>query len=149
MDAIQRLLAIEEIKQLKARYFRCVDARDWEGYRAVFAGDALFDIRADMPEGGIVTGGDEIIKLVRPSLTGDVISVHHGHCPEIEITSDTTAKGIWAMEDKLYWTQNSGFPISRLHGMGHYHETYSKKDGHWRIQTMKLTRIRVETWGWD
>jgi hypothetical protein len=149
MEAIQRLLAIEDIKRLKARYFRCVDARDWEGYRAVFADDVLFDISDDMPEGGIVTGGDDVIKLVRLSFTGDVISVHHGHCPEIEITSETTAKGIWAMEDKLYWTRDSGFPISRLHGMGHYHETYSKKDGQWRIQTMKLTRIRVETWGWE
>ena len=28
-------------------------------------------------------------------------TVHHGHMPDIEITSPTTAKGIWAMEDKL------------------------------------------------
>jgi ketosteroid isomerase-like protein len=149
MDAIQRLLTIEEIKQLKARYFRCVDARDWEGYRAVFADDVLFDISQDMPEGGIVHGGEEAAAIARKHLTSDVVSVHHGHCPEIEITSETTAKGIWAMEDKLYWTRESGFPISRLHGMGHYRETYTKKDGHWRIQTMKLTRIRVDTWGWE
>jgi hypothetical protein len=126
MDAIQRLLTIEEIKQLKARYFRCVDARDWEGYRAVFADDVLFDISQDMPEGGIVHGGEEAAAIARKHL-----------------------KGIWAMEDKLYWTRESGFPISRLHGMGHYRETYTKKDGHWRIQTMKLTRIRVDTWGWE
>jgi hypothetical protein len=29
-----------------------------------------------------------------------------------------------------------------LHGYGHYHETYEKLDGEWRIKTMKLTRLR-------
>ena len=29
MNPIDRLIAIEEIKQLKARYFRCVDTKDW------------------------------------------------------------------------------------------------------------------------
>ena len=31
----------------------------------------------------------------------DVVTVHHGHMPEIELTSPTTARGIWAMEDML------------------------------------------------
>ena len=29
------LLAIEEIRQLKARYFRCIDTRDWAGFRSL------------------------------------------------------------------------------------------------------------------
>ena len=34
MTTVDELLAIEEIKQLKARYFRCVDTKDWEGFGA-------------------------------------------------------------------------------------------------------------------
>ena len=43
IDPVTRLIAIEEIKQLKARYFRCMDTKDYTGLRAVFADDAVFD----------------------------------------------------------------------------------------------------------
>jgi hypothetical protein len=71
-----------------------------------------------------------------------VVTVHHGHMPEIEITSDDTATGIWAMEDKLRWPEGS--PIGWMHGYGHYHETYERVDGAWRIKTLTLTRLRID-----
>jgi hypothetical protein len=44
------------------------------------------------------------------------------------------------MEDKLIWRDGS-----RLHGYGHYHETYRKEaDGEWRIATLDLTRLRLD-----
>lgn len=144
MNDIERLLAIEEIKQLKARYFRCVDTKDWEGYRSVLADDVVVDITEDMPEGGLVVGGDAAAEIVRRSLTADIVSVHHGHCPEIEVLTPTTARGVWAMEDKLSWGPASAFPGQTMHGMGHYTETYEKTDCGWRIKTMKLTRLRCD-----
>lgn len=39
------LLAIEEIKHLRAHYFQCTDCRGWNGLREVFAPDAEFDHR--------------------------------------------------------------------------------------------------------
>ena len=42
----------------------------------------------------------------------DVVTVHHGHMPEIELTSPTTARGIWAMEDMLRYPD--GHEIARL-----------------------------------
>jgi hypothetical protein len=32
MTDVERLLAIQEIEHLKARYFRCVDTKDWGGF---------------------------------------------------------------------------------------------------------------------
>ena len=29
VDAIERLVAIEDIKRTKAKYFRCMDTKDW------------------------------------------------------------------------------------------------------------------------
>ena len=43
------------------------------------------------------------------------------------------------MEDMLRWPNGS-----ELHGFGHYHETYEKADGRWRIKTMTLTRLRMD-----
>ena len=142
MNGIEKLLAIEEIKQLKARYFRSVDTRDWEGLKGVFAPDGIFDISQDVP-GCILSGPEKIAEAVSVPLT-DCVSVHHGHCPEIELTSDTTAKGIWAIEDMLRWAENSTARIRTLHGHGHYVETYERVDGRWFIETMKLTRLRVD-----
>ncbi len=142
MDNIEKLLAIEEIKQLKARYFRCVDTKDWQGYREVFADDVDFDISDDMPD-GVFTGADRAVAAAREGLA-DCTSIHHGHCPEIEITSDTTATGVWAMEDMLRWSESSETPNQTLHGYGHYFEQYQKISGRWYIKKMKLARLRVD-----
>jgi hypothetical protein len=128
---------IEAIKQLKARYFRTMDTKDWEGMRQVFSPDVHIDTSTD--GGGVIDGADTFIDFIRETLN-DVTTVHHGHMPEIELTSDTTATGVWAMEDHLWWPEGS--PIQHLHGYGHYHETYVKQAPGWRIATLTLTRLR-------
>jgi hypothetical protein len=143
MDSIDRLLAIEEIKSLKARYFRCVDTKDWKAFEAVFTADASFDVSEDLP-GCILIGRSRIAKFVSASLA-DCLTIHHGHCPEIEITSDTTARGIWAMEDLLRWSATSpSRPNQSLHGYGHYIETYAKDGDRWLISTLALRRLRID-----
>jgi SnoaL-like domain len=141
MEHDERLAAVEEIKRLKARYFRCMDTKDWDGFAAVFAPDAEMDMRGEDPASGLNHGAQVIADYVRNAVDA-VVTVHHGHMPEIELTSDTTATGIWAMEDKLRWPDGS--PISWMHGYGHYHETYERVDGEWRIKTLTLTRLRVD-----
>ena len=38
----------------------------------------------------------------------------------------------------------AGAPIGTLHGYGHYHETYEKGAGGWRITTSTLTRLHTD-----
>ena len=139
MNDVEKLLAIEEIKNLKARYLRCVDTKDWLGFKAVFAPDGRLDFADDVA--GCVLIGPEIADGVSRLLAG-CDSIHHGHCPEIEITSDTTATGIWAMEDLLRWGDESSNQTA--HGYGHYFETYEKASGRWYIKETKLRRLRVD-----
>jgi len=139
MDEIERMTAIEDIRRLKARYFRCLDTKDWDGFRDVFAADAEMDMRPEAGERGLVHGNQAIADFVH-GVVGDVETVHHGHMPEIDLTSATTATGVWAMEDLLRWP--AGGPFGSMHGWGHYHETYTKEGGSWRIQTLALTRLR-------
>ena len=143
MNDIEKLLALEDIKALKARYFRYVDTKDWDGYESLFAPDAQIDLSDDMP-GDFIIGPANIRRRASEPLTG-CVSIHHGHCPEIEFTSDTTARGIWAMEDMLRWQEDNALvPIKSLHGYGHYFETYERIAGRWVIKTMKLKRLRVD-----
>ena len=84
---------VEAIRQLKARYFRTMDTKDWNGMRRMFADDVVMDTTAS--GGGVITGADEFMAFLRETLA-DATTVHHGHMPEIEVTSPTTANGIWA-----------------------------------------------------
>lgn len=127
---------LEAIRQLKARYFRHLDTKDWPALRQVFADDVVVDTTD--AGGSVVTGADAFVAALQRLLDG-VLTVHHGHMPEITLTSATTATGIWAMEDLLRFPDGS-----ELHGWGHYHETYAKADGTWRITTLRLTRLRVD-----
>jgi uncharacterized protein (TIGR02246 family) len=127
---------IEAIRQLKARYFRTMDTKDWAGMRRVFADGVVMDTTSS--GGGVISGADEFLAFLEPTLR-DVVTVHHGHMPEIELRSATTATGIWSMEDMLRWPDGS-----EMHGYGHYHETYAKVDGEWRIATSTLTRLRTD-----
>ena len=126
---------LEEIKKLKARYFRGLDTKDWDLYASVFATDIVVDLRK---AGGQLFHGREAFMEYARAMT-IVQSVHQGHMPEIDFTSPTAATGVWALEDYNIWqdgTQN--------HGWGHYLETYVKLPQGWRIQSTKLTRLRVE-----
>jgi hypothetical protein len=127
---------IESIRQLKARYFRMMDTKDWDGLAAVFADDVEIDMTGE--GGGVTHGVAEYLPFLRQHIE-TVVTVHHGHMPEIELTSPTTATAIWAMEDELWWPE--GGPIRHLHGYGHYHETYEKTPAGWRIKTMTISRL--------
>jgi hypothetical protein len=145
MDPAEQLLAAEEIKQLKARYFRCMDTKDWDGFAHVFAPDAVMDMseEAGASPGDVAhvtRGAADIAAMAEAGMEG-VQTVHHGHMPEIEILSPTTARGVWAMEDLLRWPAG---PVRSLRGFGHYHDTYVKTDAGWRIQSTSLTRLRVD-----
>ncbi|MGH7842996.1 MAG: nuclear transport factor 2 family protein [Candidatus Binataceae bacterium] len=143
MTDVERLLAIEEIRQLKARYFRCMDTKDWAGFTAVFAPDASVDYTPPSADSSDwkATGAANVVALVR-SVVERAVSIHHGHMAEVEITSPTTARAVFAMEDLIYWPEGSRHKT--MHGWGHYHETYEKISGRWMIKTLVLTRLRVE-----
>ena len=99
MNDTERLVEIEAIKQLKARYQRAVDTKDWELMRSVLAEDAVSVYNSGKHS---YEGRENIVAFLSdPKGLGntDIVSMHHAHTPEIEITSDTTAIGTWYLED--------------------------------------------------
>jgi uncharacterized protein (TIGR02246 family) len=127
---------LEAIRHLKARYFRTMDAQDWAAMRQVFADDVVVD--TSEAGGGVVRGADEFMAFLQDALRG-AVTVHQGHMPEIDLTSETTATGIWALNDIVIWPNGM-----RLDGYGHYHETYEKGADGWRIKSSKLTRLHTD-----
>ncbi len=149
MSAADRLVAIEEIRQLKARYFRYIDQKDWESWRALFAADFVAE--------GQVVGPDGMIKHIQENgLYDRVGTVFHGHMPEIDILSPTTARGIWAADFRLYYPPGQPYPTTgkeavllgkSSHTYAHYYETYVKVDGNWKLQSMDIKLRRIDDLG--
>ncbi len=74
---------------LKARYFRFLDTKDWAGTE-VF--EPQFEHEMEMEQQRINGPREQFVEFVSQALE-DVMTVHHGHNPEIELTSPTTARG--------------------------------------------------------
>ena len=133
----QRLADLEEIKQLKARYFRLMDTKQWKEWGDVFTEDC--SMQNGPPGEEPVQGRAAIVDYVRASIEA-VVTVHHGHMPEITFHGEDSASGVWAMFDQL---RGPGFEVD---GWGHYHDDYRRcADGRWRIARTRLTRLRVES----
>ncbi|WNG89477.1 nuclear transport factor 2 family protein [Mycobacterium sp. ITM-2016-00317] len=135
-DPVVALAEIEAVKQLKARYCRYLDTKEWDGWRSLFADDLHSD--TSRAGGKVIVGADEFVAFTRKSL-GDRATVHQVHAPEIELTSPTTARAVWALEDVVRLG-----PGINLRGYGHYRETYQKIDGRWLITASTLTRLRED-----
>lgn len=138
MDDPAALLEIESIKQLKARYCRHLDAKDWVAWRELFAEDFVSEIVDSASR--VIVGADEFVTYTRQTIgKRSQPTVHQVHAPEISLTSPTTARGIWALNDVVRL-----IPIITLRGYGHYHEKYEKTDGQWRLKSSRLTRLRED-----
>jgi hypothetical protein len=138
MSDLDRLVAIEDIKQLKSRRDRAVDSKDWATLEALHAPDHQSHNEGMAPW----RTAAEMIAAIRAGLEG-VVSVHQCHTPDITFESPTRANGVWAMEDYLSWKQ--GEAEHWIRGYGFYEETYEKRDGRWVFVWRRLRRLKVDT----
>ena len=157
MNNIDELLAIEQIKQLKARYCRTVDTKDWASCEALFASDFVGESGASTgkPSGwdlkdlglgvigaGQMKGGASWVERARKNI-GENISLHHAMLPEIELISSTTARAVWAVHFGVRGVK--GAPFRTMDGHGHYYDTYELIAARWIIKSMKLVIQSIET----
>lgn len=132
------LATIEEIRQLKYRYFRTLDLKMWDEFGDCLAEDVVarygtqamdkplhYDNRAD------------VVEFMAGNLGEGIVTIHIANHPEIEVHGDT-ATGSWAFEDTVIVPD---FKII-IRGGGYYIDEYRKDaDGKWRIAATKYERI--------
>ncbi len=143
---VERLVDLELIKQLKARYFRLIDSKQWVAFRDLFTDDCKHYYVMPGEGNENFSTNDEYFVTMESTLTNG-ITTHHGHMPEITFLSDFEAQGIWAMFDYVQVDAPSGRVC--IMGYGHYFETYRKcDDGKWRISSKRNQRLRVDQVPW-
>jgi SnoaL-like domain len=132
------LVALEEIRQVKYRYLRCVDLKLWDEMADVFTADATADYGTHAVRGSLnLRGRDEILSYLRENLGPNIITVHRCGQPEIAIDGDN-ATGTWSFEDTVMATD---FRVV-IKGAAFYEDTYQRgEDGRWRISHIGYTRI--------
>jgi SnoaL-like domain len=144
MTPTEKLLSIEEIRSVKARYCRFLDTKNWVGLAGLFTVDAVLDVKEDTGQEPFI-GRDLLIEQIRRAVI-HAKSAHQVHTPEIELLGAHEANIIWAMQDRVVWDEgHSPLPgVKSITGFGHYHERYVRQEGRWLIASLKLTRLYVE-----
>ena len=135
MTDIETLLAIEAIKQLKARYFRALDTNDW----GLFASTLTNECIGDYSDGDLAfKNRDEIVSFMRNNLSGKkMLTLHQGHTPEITLLDKNNASGTWYLEDTVLALKAN----LRIYGAAIYTDEYHKEQSEWRINTTSYKRI--------
>ncbi|MEU8798589.1 nuclear transport factor 2 family protein [Spirillospora sp. NPDC048819] len=131
------LNALEEIRQVKYRYLRCLDLKDWDGFAGTLTEDALgaYGTRA-VGEPLRLEGRDAIVDYMRDNLGPDITTVHFAGQPEIRVDGDK-AEGTWCLEDTVI---AKAFRVL-IRGSAFYEETYRRcADGGWRISGIGYER---------
>ncbi len=134
----------QKIGQLKARYCRYVDTKDWAGFANLFAQNP--ELRFYDENGGLVAGFDaaeEFVALTKAYLTGTK-TIHQVHNAEIDVVSEREVRAIWSMEDYLLFPEGDDGRLASMRGFGHYHETWKLEAGEWKIAKIELRRTILE-----
>jgi uncharacterized protein (TIGR02246 family) len=138
--ALQRLVEIEAIRQLKARYCYCVAHEDWTEFERLFAPELQFIT----PDGALYDGRKVFMAyhvevLQKPKVWGVV----RCFTSQIDITGPDAAHGVWQMEDVHVWPTGGDKRVGH-HGYGHYHEDYVRSAEGWRFKVIRVTYERME-----
>jgi ketosteroid isomerase-like protein len=129
---------LEAIRRLKYAYFRTLDLKQFDALGELLTEDCT----SSYEDGKTVLEGRASIVEWLASVLSDpgMITEHHGHHPEITLTSDTTAEGTWYLQDRVI------VPAADLEigGTAFYADRYRLGDGGWRIAHTGYTRVFEE-----
>jgi hypothetical protein len=141
---LRALEDLEAIKRLKHRYFRCLDLKRWDELAECFTADAIVDYAGGRHH---FEGVEAIMRFLRGALGRETgaFGFHHGHHPEIELTGETTARGIWALDNYLVVPRQRRAVLIAAY----YDDEYVKLAGAWKLRRTGYTELFHEEWSRD
>jgi hypothetical protein len=136
MDPVERLVAVEEIKALKARFCRAMDTADWALLEETLTPDATYRRSG---AGGVeetLEGRAAIVAMIRASMAG-VSASHRVLMPEIEVEDERRAIGHWVQIGVV--RAGAAGPIT-LESGGYSVDRYERVGDRWATSAVHLQR---------
>ncbi|MGO9855452.1 MAG: nuclear transport factor 2 family protein [Acidimicrobiales bacterium] len=129
---------LETIRGVKYAYFRTLDLKQFDVLGSLLTEDAT----ASYEDGKTVLEGRSAIVSWLSAVLGDpgIVTEHHGHHPEITLTSETTAGGIWYLQDRVIVPAGD----VEISGTAFYEDRYRLTGEGWRIAHTGYTRVFEE-----
>lgn len=138
---VQRLRDIEAIKELKGKYFRCLDGKKWDELEETLSPNIV----TSYSDGKLVFHGPkEVTTYLSGSMPDTEISLHQGHTPEFWFDSDTIAFAHWYLQDNLIFGHENPYSGTQIQGSAFYTDKYEKIDGRWYILETGYVRVYEE-----
>jgi len=145
-DLERRLRCLEDIHaitQLKHRYFRLLDHKQWEELRECFTDDVETHYESGHYR---FEGVDAVMQFLSESLEGLTRSgrfaLHLGHHPEIELIDERTARGRWTLHAPI--SDRGAGRVGRQDSF--YQDEYRKTRGGWRISRIGYQTYSQSSW---
>lgn len=133
---IRILKDTEAVKRVKYRYFRCIDTANLTELAELIHEDVEVDLI-----GGTyrfqTQGRDNYVRMIGDAFHADFVAMHNGHHPEIDILSETEAKGLWYLSDIVLNLRDNACTM----GSAFYRDRYVKVDGAWLIRETHYERV--------
>lgn len=133
---LQQLSDMEEIKILKHRYFRAIDTGDWAMLPDLFTADVACTYNGGTYKVSL-KGREAMVEFLCNSFHSGCLAMHHGHMPEIAVTGDNSATGIWYLEDVFIDLEKDDHTF----GTAIYTDVYRREGGVWRIASTYYDRV--------
>lgn len=133
---LKQLNDLEAIKVLKHRYFRSIDIGDMAVLATLFTDDVIVEYRGGAYKVAL-TGKDNMVEFLANSFHSGVLAMHHGHMPEITMTGDNSATGIWYLEDIFIDLEENRHTF----GTAIYTDEYRCEGGVWKISATTYDRV--------
>lgn len=133
---LQHLSDLEDIRTLKHRYFRGIDTADMDLLASLFTEDVAVEYRGGSYKVAL-SGRDDMIEFLANSFHSGTVAMHHGHMPEIRLTGDNSAEGIWYLEDIFINLEEK----THTSGTAIYRDQYRREGGVWKIACTIYDRV--------
>ncbi|GAB2761122.1 nuclear transport factor 2 family protein [Nocardioides salsibiostraticola] len=130
---------LEAIKQLKYRYLRTLDTKQWEDFEACFLPEATADYN-----GLVFEDRDALVTFMRENMGPGMLTLHQVHHPEIAVDGDT-ATARWYLQDKVIIEE---FRFM-LEGAAFYEDRYRRTPQGWLVEHTGYRRTYEMTYSLD
>ena len=126
------------ICSLKYAYFRHLDLKEFDQLAELFVAEATASYQDGRKS---YDSRDAIMEFLSTSMaTHDLISMHHGHHPELRAIDDETAEGTWYLTDRVILPKMDYESV----GTAFYADRYVRADGKWKIAHTGYVRVYEE-----